>query len=53
MLKSYKSRFKAIWDDSQTMKSGIIKRIGQGDVDALKQEQHNPKVIEATKERLK
>ena len=53
MKKSFRARFKDVWDDSGAMKNGIIKKVGAGDVEALDVEKHDKKVIEDTKERLK
>lgn len=53
MKKSFRARFKDIWDDSGAMKNGTIKKVGVGDVNALDTEKHDKKVIEDTKERLK
>lgn len=52
MIKSYRKRFKKIWDDKDAKANGLIHRISEGDVDALKEEKHNPKVIQDTKEMI-
>lgn len=53
MKKSYRSRFKKVWDDKDVKTNGLIHRIGEGNVDALKEEQLDVKVVEDTKRKIK
>ena len=50
-MKSYRKRFKKVWNDKDVKTNGIIHKIGDGD--SLKEEQHDNKIIKDTKERIK